>query len=463
MVENDETVDVLKVVAGVWIFYAVFQMIPASILKVVEMTKSFQVIFQLTVSILIIVLGTFMLYESQRYIHMCTKGKLLLDNPDLIQHYFKQGKSSKSFTNWPEVCLGKLGTGHLLDLVPPEQYEEFQIGLNIFRAFQGKMEDFTHAVTKYEPFVLKSFTYELDKMISYQENIEKKDHKSINYENSIIELNKLFSCSKYTFSLTRLGCPALSVIADRYPVAQNIYTEALNKICLTPTAMMRSEDFIKYLVKDDYIVEKLEFDQITILISKIEESLPSCVKSSNKLEAGEWLMGHFRCVSSHDKNLSQTQMLYSSFRKKLHHFLKQISKGEGTYSYVRQDFVNSFRDEEEKNSSKDNVHHSHHGQDWKFSHSSLNCRDLKQIAMKLLKGACHGEIYGRMGTNLAISSWILGLLGLLSSILSIFELVIGQSSGVEMRKWVELGSRDNQMQVGDMLDSYQTELTSSRI
>ena len=83
--------------------------------------------------------------------------------------------------------------------------------------------------------------------------------------------------------------------------------------------------------------------------------------------------------------------------------------------------------------------------------------------MKLLKGACHGEIYGRMGTNLAISSWILGLLGLLSSILSIFELVIGQSSGVEMRKWVELGSRDNQMQVGDMLDSYQTELTSSRI
>lgn len=141
-------------------------MIPANLCKVVEMTKSFQVIFQLTVSILVIVLGTFMLYESQRYIHMCTKGKLLLDNPDHIPHYYKPGKA-QAFGNWPEVCLGKRGTGHLLDLVPRVQYEEFELGLSIFKAFSGKIEDYLHADTKYEPSVLKTFTYELDNMISY--------------------------------------------------------------------------------------------------------------------------------------------------------------------------------------------------------------------------------------------------------------------------------------------------------
>lgn len=436
MVENDETVDFLKLVALVWIAYAVFQMIPASTCRVFELTKSVQVTFQLTISFAMLVLGSMMLYESQRYIHMCTKGKMLLDNPEKIRDYFPSFHEHTLMSNWPNVCIGSEGTGHLLDLVPGKYRQEFETGMSIFKAFYGRIEDFTHEKTKFEPTHLKNFAFALDSMNDYDKSELQYHHKSFRYRHSVNELNHIFRHTKYKFGLKRSDCPS-GTVAPFFPVSEQLYTDS-EAICVLPKSIMNSKDQLKdFIRKDGTVVEAIESSKIHDWVDSMNKALPEKTDMSKVPSPGDWLLGHFRCISSHEIYANNLDVAFRALRKRVHSFFKQISNAYNTYYYIRKEFTNSFNHEKAHSEleTSDRPHHNH-SKNWRFSHSSLNCRSLKKTAMRVLKGACYGEIYGRMSTFLAISSWILGVLGLLSSVLSIFELVIGKSSGAEMRKWM---------------------------
>ena len=142
-----------------------------------------------------------MLFESQRYIHMCTKGKLLIDNPERIKHYFPHSSENTILSRWPEVCLGQEGTGHLIDLIPGKQFKEFETGMSIFKAFSGKIEHYSHEHTKFEPSHLKKFAFTLDSMNAYQQSELQNHHKTYRYKHSIDRLNHYFKNTKYTFGL----------------------------------------------------------------------------------------------------------------------------------------------------------------------------------------------------------------------------------------------------------------------
>jgi len=85
------------------------------------------------------------------------------------------------------------------------------------------------------------------------------------------------------------------------------------------------------------------------------------------------------------------------------------------------------------------------------------------LSWKVLEGACHGKIYGRMSSHIAFVCWALGLLGLVSSIISIFELVIAHSTGAELRKWTQLEQGNSNTATDTIIQAYQTELTSTRM
>lgn len=173
-------------------------------------------------------LGSIMLYESQRYIHLCTKSKLLLDHPEQLNFFHKQyhkilGNSShhhhhshtKSASNWPEVCLSEKGTGHILDMLPNKQYDEFEYGLSIFRAFAEKIEDYSYSSSKYEPNSIKTFAHHFKKFEHEHKNLPA--HQHLSEHHFLNAINHKLNCSNWIFSMSKSSCPSNSTIAKTFP------------------------------------------------------------------------------------------------------------------------------------------------------------------------------------------------------------------------------------------------------
>ena len=168
-----------------------------------------------------------------------------------------------------------MGTGHILDMLPKEKYDEFEYGLSIFRAFAEKIEDYSFSTQKYEPSSIKTFAYHFKRFEHEHKNLLA--HRHLNEHHFMNRVNSKLVCANWVFAMDKNSCPLNSTLAKSFPQKSSDQNPPNQSTCFVPESLENSERYSRFFYDQTTPKTSIGPDELVDLLKLLQEDLPSCV------------------------------------------------------------------------------------------------------------------------------------------------------------------------------------------